>query len=52
MDQQANSSEASNVQDCSKTTNVIEKTDLTSTTESKGKFNISMFSMLMDGGSY
>ena len=40
---QANSSEAFNVQDCSKTnsktTNVIEKADFTSTTESKGKFN-------------
>ena len=43
MDQQANSSEASNVQDCSKTTNVIEKTDLTSTTESKGKFDKYVF---------
>ena len=51
---QANSSEAFNVQDCSKTnsktTNVIEKADFTSTTESKGKFH--MFSMLRDGGSY
>ena len=47
---QANSSEAFNVQDCSKTTDVIEKADFTSTTESKGKYN--MFSILRDGGSY
>ena len=44
---QANSSEAFNVQDCSKTnsktTNVIEKADFTSTTESKGKFNKFVF---------
>ena len=40
---QANSSEAFNVQDCSKTTNVIEKADFTSTTESKGKFNKYVF---------
>ena len=36
--------------DGSKTTNVIEKADFTSTTESKGKYN--MFSILRDGGSY
>ena len=40
---QANSSEAFNVQDCSKTTDVIEKADFTSTTESKGKFNKYVF---------
>ena len=43
MDQQANSFEAFNVQDRSKTTNVIEKADFTSTTESKGKFNKHVF---------
>ena len=40
---QANSSEAANVQDGSKTTNVIEKADFTSTTESKGKFKKFVF---------
>ena len=37
-------------EDGSKTTNIVEKADFASTTESKGKFN--MFSMLRDGGSY
>ena len=40
----------SSEEDGSKTTNIVEKADFTSTTESKGKFN--MFSMLRDGGSY
>ena len=40
---QANSSEAANVQDSSKTTNVIEKADFTSRTESKGKFDKYVF---------
>ena len=51
---QANSSEAFNVQDCSKTnsktTNVIEKADFTTTTEYKGKFGILL--MVRDGASY
>ena len=37
---QANSSEAANVQNGSKTTNIIEQADFTSTAESSGKFNI------------
>ena len=40
---QANSSEAANVQVSSKTTNVIEKADFTSRTESKGKFDKYVF---------
>ena len=37
---QANSSEAANVQNGSKTTNIIEHADFTSTTESTGKFDM------------
>ena len=37
---QANSSESTNVQVSSKTTNVIEKADFTTTTEYKGKFDM------------
>ena len=53
MDQQgiqANSSEAANIQVSSKTTNVIEKADFTTTTEYKGKFGILL--MVRDGASY
>ena len=53
MDQQgiqANSSETANVQVSSKTTNVIEKADFTTTTEYKGKFD--MLLMVRDGASY
>ena len=45
---QANSSEAANVQNGSKTKNVIEQADFTSTAESTGKFKM----FLMIGGSY
>ena len=41
MDQQANSSEVANVQVSSKTTNVIEKADLT---KYKGKFDVLLMS--------
>ena len=47
---QANSSEVANVQVSSKTTNVIEKADFTTTTEYKGKFGILL--MVRDGASY